>query len=58
MKEKLKKEGSILKLSVLFSAIYLLIEIVAAVISNSQTILTDCVFGIADLMIIVVISFF
>lgn len=57
MKEKLKKEGSILKLSVLFSAIYLFIEIVAAVLSKSQTLLTDCVFGMADLMIIVIISF-
>lgn len=57
MKEKLKKEGSILKLSVLFSAIYLLIEIVAALFSKSQTLLTDCVFGMADLMIIVIITF-
>lgn len=57
MKEKLKKEGSILKLSVIFSAIYMLLEMIITFLSGSKTILMDCIFGIADLIIIVIITF-
>ncbi len=57
MKEKLRKEGSILKLSVLFSAIFVIVEWIMAIISGSKAMLSDVVFGVADLIIIVIISF-
>ena len=57
MKEKLKKEGSILKLSVLLSAIFVIAETVMAFVTKSQAMLMDVVFGVADLVIIIVISF-
>ncbi len=57
MKEKLKKEGSILKLSVLLSAISLLSQIVVAMLSKSKALLMDSMFGSADLIIILIISF-
>ncbi len=57
MKEKLKKEGSILKLSVLLSAISLLTQVIVAIISKSKALLMDSMFGSADLIIILIISF-
>ncbi len=57
MKEKLKKEGSILKLSVLLSAISLLTQVIVATISKSKALLMDSMFGSADLIIILIISF-
>lgn len=57
MKEKLKKEGSILKLSVLLSAIFIVVEFIMAIFSKSQTLLMDCVFGFADILLIVIMTF-
>ncbi len=57
MKEKLKKEGKILKLSVLLSALFTISEIIMAFISNSKALLMDSVFAIADVIIILIISF-
>lgn len=57
MEQKLKKEERILKLSVFLSAIFILIEVLVAVFSNSQALLMDCVFGVADLTIILIITF-
>ncbi len=57
MKEKLKKEGSILKLSVLLSAISLLTQVIVAIISKSKALLMDSMFASADLIIILIISF-
>lgn len=57
MKEKLKKEGKILKLSVLLSALFTMSEIVMALISNSKALLMDSIFAIADVIIILIISF-
>lgn len=57
LKEKLKKEGKILKLSVLLSALFTLSEIVMAFISNSKALLMNSIFAIADVIIILIISF-
>lgn len=57
MKEKLKKEGKILKLSVLLSALFTISEIAMALISNSKALLMDSIFAIADVIIILIISF-
>lgn len=57
MKEKLKKEGKILKLSVLLSTLFTMSEIIMAFISNSKALLMDSIFAIADVIIILIISF-
>lgn len=57
MKEKLKKEGTVLKLSVLLSAISLISQIIVAICSKSKALLMDSMFGSADLIIILIISF-
>ncbi len=57
LKEKLKKEGSILKLSVFFSILLTISEVIMAIISNSKALLMDCIFAIADIVIILIISF-
>lgn len=56
MKEKMKKESNILKLSLILSAIFVIVELAMAIIGKSQAMLVDCVFGIADLVIMVIIS--
>jgi len=57
LKEKLKKEGKILKLSVLLSTLFTMSEIIMAFISNSKALLMDSIFAIADVIIILIISF-
>ena len=57
MKEKLKKEGKVLKLSVLLSAIFVIVEVIMTIVTKSQAMLMDVIFGVADLVIIVIISF-
>ncbi len=57
MKEKMEKESNIIKLSVFLSALFLFAEILMAIFSKSKALLMDCMFGSADLIIILIISF-
>ena len=52
MKDHLKSEKRILNISFAGSAVFLLAECVMAVITRSHAILTDCVYDIADVIML------
>lgn len=58
MREKLKEEEKIIKMSVLFSFFTVLLEFFMIISSGSRVLLVDFVFSLSDLILIIIISFF